>query len=127
MPAAQTRIGAAALAVLLASSPCSALMYTAIAPILPQLAAHLGGGDGALYAQLIMTMPSIGLMVGGPVIGWGAELIGPRPVLIAALAIYAVAGSAGLYLDGVGALLASRLLLGLAVAGIGTSSLSVRG
>jgi MFS family permease len=127
MPAAQTRIGAAALAVLLASSPCSALMYTAIAPILPQLAAHLGGGGGVLYAQLIMSMPSIGLMVGGPVIGWGAELVGPRPVLLAALSIYAVAGSAGLYLDGVGALLASRLLLGLAVAGIGTSSLTILG
>ena len=126
MPAAPVRIGVAALAVLLASSPCSALMYTAIAPILPQLATHLGGG-GALYAQLIMSMPSIGLIVGGPLIGWGGERVGPRPVLIAGLAIYAVAGSAGLYLDGVADLLLSRLVLGLAVASIGTSSLIILG
>lgn len=117
-------MGGAGLAVLLASSPCSALMYTAIAPILPQLAAHLGSG-GALYAQLIMSMPSIGLMAGAPLIGWGTERIGARPVLMAGLAMYAVAGSAGLYLDGVADLLVSRLLLGLAVAGIGTSSLAM--
>src|SRR5260370_33923388 len=95
MPGAQTRIGAAALAVLLASSPCSALMYTAIAPILPQLAAHLGGGGGALYAQLILSMPSVGPVVGEPVIGWGGELGGPRTLLVVRLRIFVEAGVSG--------------------------------
>jgi MFS family permease len=103
-----------------------ALIYTAITPILPLLAQHLGGGvTGALSAQLIMAVPGIGLMVGGPLTGWGLERIGPRPLLLAAFGLYALAGSAGLYLDSAGAFLLSRWVLGVAAAGIGTSTLTL--
>lgn len=121
-------LGTALLVVLLASSPCAALMYTALTPILPQLATHLGGNvSGAVTAQLVMAMPGIGLMLGGPLTGWGVERIGARPLLLVAFAAYALAGSAGLYLDSAPALLASRVLLGVAAAGIGTATLTTLG
>src|SRR5579871_4362599 len=69
-----------AIFVMLSSAPAMALSFTAIAPVLQLIAAHFGPGgqpaltiplagiaiDGPLFAQLISTLPSVGLFLGGP-------------------------------------------------------------
>jgi len=118
-----------AMPVLLASSPAMALLYTAVSPVLPELADYLGGdpGEAALMAQLVMMVPSIGLMVGGPLTGWLVDRLGARFLLIACAGIYALTGSAGLYLDSAWSLLLTRFFLGMAAAGLGTSTLVLIG
>lgn len=116
------------LLVLISSAPCMALIFTALGPVMPGIATHFGQGrDGALVAQLVMTVPSIGIIVGGPVTGWLVERWTARSVLFAALACYSLAGCAGMLLDAPYVLLASRLALGLAAAGIATSTLALIG
>ena len=118
-----------AMPVLLASAPAMALLYTAVSPVLPELAEYLGGdpGEAALMAQLVMMVPSIGLMFGGPLTGWLVDRLGARFLLIVCAGIYALTGSAGLYLDSAWSLLLSRFFLGISAAGLGTSTLVLIG
>ena len=118
-----------AMPVLLASSPAMALLYTVVSPVLPELADYLGGdpGDAALLAQLVMMVPSIGLMVGGPLTGWLVDRLGAKSLLIVCAGIYALTGSAGLYLDSAWNLLLTRFFLGMSAAGLGTSTLVLIG
>ncbi|MFJ2992899.1 MFS transporter [Pandoraea sp. NPDC087047] len=114
------------LLVLASSSPCMALMFTAVGPVLPGLAQHFArGGDGAFAAQLIMTMPGIGIALGGLVTGWAVERLGARALLLGSLLTYALAGFAGFYVDALSVLLFTRLLTGLAAAGCATSTLAI--
>jgi len=48
----------AAIAVLLSSAPGMALMFAAIGPALPLVAAHFGAQGGTMTAQMIMTTPA---------------------------------------------------------------------
>src|SRR5579859_5399385 len=78
-------------------------------------------------AQLMITLLNIGIMFAGPLLGLLAERVGYTRLLTIALAIYAVAGSAGLYLQSPAGLLLSRLLLGLVAASISISCYSLIG
>ncbi len=100
----------------------------AMAPALPRMAEHFAGErDGALFAQLVMTVPAVLLIVSATLAGMVAERIGRRRVLIAALVLFILAGTAGLYAPDANTLIASRLLLGLAGGAVLTSSLSLAG
>ncbi|SNS36838.1 Predicted arabinose efflux permease, MFS family [Sphingomonas laterariae] len=110
------RIGAAlSLAVLLCGSVCTGLVFVALVPVLPLLAAEYGGGDtGALFAQSVMTMPAIGLIAGG----FGSALMirkfGATLLLMLGLALLGTSGAAAFGLHRGELLLASRLVLGFA-------------
>ncbi len=115
--------GLALLAVMLSGPPLMALTFSTIAPVLPAIAAHFAAqGTGTLFAQWIMTAPAMGLMLGGPVGGLLIDRIGPRYLIIGAFALFALAGSAGLYLDNAVALLLSRFFLGLAGSCVATTA-----
>ena len=117
-PAPHVKPPVTALAVLLAGSPLMAMMFAALGPTLPLLAKHFGG---PFAAQMIMTVPAIGVVIGGLVAGVMVDRFGPRPILLAGLAAYGLAGSSGLYVDNLTILLAARLILGLAVAHVSTA------
>ena len=94
------------------------MIFTIVAPVLPMMSAQFGGGEhGAFVAGWLLTMPSIGVVVGGPLTGWSIERLGTRTVLFGCLAIYGISGAAGAVLQNDAALLASRLILGLAATG----------
>jgi len=115
-------------AVILAGVSLNMLLLSAISPVLSTIAAHFGGGGGAaLMAQSIITFSGVGIMVGGPLAGWLGDRIGLPRLLFLALAVYGVTGSAGLYLDDKAALLASRLVQGMASAGIAASTFAMIG
>jgi MFS family permease len=117
----------AAIAVLLSSAPGMALMFAALGPALPLVAAHFGGQGATTMAQMIMTMPGIGVVAGGAIGGFTIAALGLRHTLFAALLIYALAGSAGLYVGDIYALLVARFLLGVAVAHISNCCLTLMG
>jgi MFS family permease len=103
----------AILAALLTGPVFLTMVFTVLPPCLPGIAAHFGGGaTGQLTAQLVMTLPSIGLMIGGPLSGWIIDRYDARRVMFAALLAYGLLGVAGAVLSDRWELLASRFLLG---------------
>jgi MFS family permease len=103
-------------------------VFTTVAPVLPLIAAHYGGGhDGAFVAEWLLTMPSIGIMVGGPTSGWLVERFGARTVLLACFGVFGVAGLSGLFIENGNLLLASRFIVGVTAAGQATAATAVAG
>ncbi len=117
---------AVGLFVILSSISFNMLLAVALLPVMTKMAVSFGDGQqGQLVAQTLETMSNIGVLVGGPIIGWIADRTGRANVLFFSLALYGVAGSAGLVVGYPPVLLASRLLQGFGAAGIGVSTYSL--
>lgn len=80
-------------------------------PALPQAARELGARPGAM--QLTISLYIAGLAVGQLVYGPLSDRFGRKPVLLAGLALYSLAGLAATLAQGLGALIAARLLQAL--------------
>jgi len=103
-----------------------AMVFFVVLPMLPLIAEHFGGGkDGAFMAQWILTMPSIGVIIGGPTTGWFVERVGARAVLFTCLVLFALSGVAGLVVENQPLLLASRLIVGLTATGLVTAAMGI--
>jgi MFS family permease len=90
-----------------------------ISPALPRIrAAYAGTPDLSLLTGLVLTLPALFIALGAPVAGALADRVGRLRVLTGAALLYALAGSAPLVLESLAAVLASRAVLGLAVAGL---------
>jgi MFS family permease len=117
-----------AMAVMVSGGWWMALIFTAIAPILSTMSDELGGEkNGYWIGQLTMTIPDIGIIVGGPMAGLLVERYSARMLLFASFGLYAVAGAAGMIVDDGFSMLSTRLLVGLAGAGIATSTTALIG
>jgi MFS family permease len=99
------------------------LIFTAVGPVLSTIAAQFGGGArGNLIAQLMVTLPSIGVILGGPTVGALGSRVGSRLLLFVSLTAYGLVGVGGLVLSSAYPLLTTRFLLGIAAAGVATGS-----
>jgi MFS family permease len=117
-----------AIAVMLSGTTFVGLVVAAIAPVMHAIAQHFGtDGNGELVAYGLATLPSIGVMIGGPITGLAIDRVGSRRFLLTALAVFGVMGSAGLYLDNVWVLVVSRFILGVAASGIVAGTLIMIG
>lgn len=88
-----------------------------IAPALPGISRHFSDQPQVLI-QLILTLPALMITLFSPLMGYLADRFGRKPLLLMMLSIYGLAGGAGFLIDSVDLLLASRALMGIAVAGI---------
>ncbi len=129
MQQSQTVLGpgwAVFLFLMLATLP-NTFTSTLLAPGLPHLAEFLGGGAlGISRSQMLMTIPGVA-MLASPLIGWLADRIGPRRVLLTCLALDTAVGLGCLVVRDFWALLALRFLLGLGIGGLMSVSLSMIG
>ena len=111
----------ATLVAMMSGAAAVGMTFTAMPPILPQLAEHFGGGGkGEVISQITMTMPGIGLALGGTAAAWLIGRLGGRLLLLSALLLYGLAGSVGLFADHVVTLYVSRLLVGFSAANVMT-------
>jgi MFS family permease len=104
------------------------LIPMAAAPALPAMAGQFAGsfgGNGELFAQLVMTVPALVLILAAPLAGLLAERVGRRLVLLVSLALFTLAGAAALVTPDAMSLMACRLLLGIAGGGMLTVCLSL--
>jgi MFS family permease len=86
------------------------------------MAQHYQGVPRAdVLVRLVLTITSLAIAVGAPFAGYLADRFGRRPVLLGGLALFAAAGTAGLVVQSLGGLLATRAALGLAVGAVMTS------
>ena len=111
---------------LLCGSVFSGLIFVVLGPILPALAQNFNDdGNGDIFAQWVMTVPAIGLVIGGLFGGWIFDRFGPKILLPLLLTVYGLAGVSGIVIDSQALLLASRLIIGFcaSVIALGTTVL----
>lgn len=105
---------------LLIAATMTIMAGATIAPALPEIDIVFGPDEG-LRVRLLLTITALAIAIGAPVAGALGDRLGRVRVLGGSVLLYLIAGSAGLYLSDLTFLLASRVLLGLAVAGVMTS------
>lgn len=104
---------------ILVGSTTTVLAATIISPILPDMAMAFEDVPNADFlVRLTLTMPALFIAIAAPFIGVLLDKWGRKPILLASLILYALAGTAGFILDSLPMILLSRALLGLSVAGI---------
>ncbi|MEV4143928.1 MFS transporter [Amycolatopsis sp. NPDC049691] len=102
------------LVLLLAGSCLSVLGAVLIAPVLPQLTRAFAATPGAeVLVPIVLTAPALLIGLTAPFAGVVADRIDRKRLLLLAMVAYSVFGTAPLYLGSLGAILASRVLVGL--------------
>ncbi|WUN35970.1 MFS transporter [Kitasatospora sp. NBC_00315] len=92
-----------------------------IAPVLPRMQDHFAATPGAsTLVPVALTIPALSLALLAPFAGLLADRLGRRRLLVGAAVAYAFVGTAPLWLDSLGAIIASRALVGVAEAVIMT-------
>jgi predicted MFS family arabinose efflux permease len=105
--------------VILSGGFIASLALMAIASVLPQIDHALArtASDHMLVKQLVGAV-ALAMVVGAATVGFLIDRLGITRVLIGAAILYALAGTAGLYLGDLQSLLVSRLLVGVSAAAI---------
>ncbi|MSQ71315.1 MAG: MFS transporter [Betaproteobacteria bacterium] len=99
-----------------------------IAAALPQMARVFSATPNAeLLTKLVLTTPALMIVVFAPLAGVFIDRVGRLRFLYANMVLYGFAGSAGYVLDDLHYILASRALLGVAVAGTMTTMNTLAG
>lgn len=111
---------------LLLASGLTIMSATTIAPALPQIAKFFSG-NAEILSKLVLTIPALFIAVFSPVMGVLLSRFGRVRILFISLVLYAVAGSSGYFIEGIFALLTGRAILGIAVAGIMTTTTTLIG
>ena len=89
----------------------------AVVTILPRLSEIFAEVDHiAFLSRMMITLPSLAIALLAPFLGGLVYKYGKRRSAIVGLFFFSVTGTAGLYLDGIYAILFSRFLLGIAIA-----------
>jgi MFS family permease len=97
-----------------------------IAPALPAMQTQFSGVDNAeFWVRLILTIPGLFIVLGAFVAGNIIDKYSKKSFLIFCMALYAVAGSSGLYLQSLTGILIGRAVMGLGVAGIMTTVITL--
>ncbi|KAB0622262.1 MFS transporter [Castellaniella defragrans] len=97
---------------------CMAVMASVlIAPNLPLMQSHFAAVPGADYlVPVTLTLPALVVAVLSLFIGAAADRVGRKALLVLGMALYALFGTAPVWLDSLDLILASRLGVGLAEA-----------
>ncbi len=129
MPRADHRGGSGLVAAVCITGPALvALIPMAAAPAMVAMARHFGASaDSQLFSQIVMTLPAAMLVLSAPLAGLLAGKIGQRAVLLVSLFLYVVGGAGVLLVSSSDALMALRVLLGIAGGGVLTSCLGLIG
>lgn len=81
---------------------------------------------GAVFwVSMIITLPALFVVLGGPVTGLLTDRLGRKPVLVGSLLLTGLAGSAGFFLDNIGIILVTRAFVGFGIAGATTATNSL--
>jgi len=115
-------------ATLLFISTLTIMSGATISASLPGIAARFAEVENvALLSRLVLTLPAVFIALFSPAAGFLVDRFGRKPLLLASLGLFAVAGASGLFLDTLPGLLVGRAVLGIAVGGIMTATTALVG
>lgn len=106
-------------ATLLLVSTLTVMAGATIAPSLPSMQEHFNEvNNAALWVRLVLTLPALFIVIGSLIAGVMVDRFGRKLLLLAATALYGLAGASGYVLDALFHIPIGRAFLGFAVAGI---------
>lgn len=115
-------------ATLLFISTLTIMSGATISASLPGIAARFADVENvALLSRLVLTLPAVFIALFSPAAGFLVDRFGRKPLLVASLGLFAIAGASGLVLDTLPGLLVGRAALGIAVGGIMTATTALVG
>lgn len=101
---------------LLLISSLTVMAGAIIAPALPLISDHFQGIPSRdLLTKLILTVPALFIAITSPFAGYALDRFGKVRLLLGSMVLYAIAGSSGLYLENIYAILVGRAFLGISV------------
>ncbi|TET28893.1 MAG: MFS transporter [Candidatus Heimdallarchaeota archaeon] len=113
---------------ILLSGTLTVMAGATISPILKEMATFFHEIPNiGLVSQLVLSVTSLAIAVGALFIGFIIDKFGRKPVLVTTTVLYAIFGTMGFYILNIYVILASRIFLGFAVAGIMTSCTTLIG
>lgn len=113
---------------LLMTASLAVMAAAAISPALPGLAARFASHpDAAFLTRLLVPAPALAIVLFASMAGWIADRFGRRWPMLIGLALFSLAGSAGLYLPDLNLILVSRFVLGIGMALIMTAETALVG
>jgi MFS family permease len=112
---------------LLLASSLTVMSGATVSPSLPamqqQFESAIADPDlRTTLVKLVITLPALFIVVGSPIAGLIVDRFGRKPLLLLTAILYGFAGSSGLFLESLPAILVGRAVLGLAVAGVMVSA-----
>ncbi|MGC4947106.1 MFS transporter [Streptomyces sp. DT224] len=122
------RAGRLPAVVLMAGSCLPVLGAVLLAPVLPRMQDHFDSVPGSeALVPVVLTVPALALALLAPFAGMIVDRLGRKRLLVVATALYALFGTAPLWLDSLHAILISRVLVGIAEAAIMTACTTLIG
>ena len=113
---------------LLVASSFSVMANATIAASMPRMAEVFSDTPNAPFlAKLILTTPALFIVIFAPLAGVCIDRYGRLKFLFASMLLYGFAGASGFFLDNLNHILIGRAFLGLAVAGIMTTTTTLIG
>jgi len=104
------------------------MAITSLIPILPLLLREFADVPGSsALVPIALTIPALCVALFSPLAGWLCDRLGRKKLLVGALAFYSVFGFLPWFLTDLGAIIASRVLLGVVEAVIMTVSTALIG
>lgn len=104
--------------VLLVGSNLAMMAGSPLSPGLPAVMAefrHVSGAD--FWVPMVLTLPALFMVIGGPIMGFLSDRFGRKPVLVSSLLLGGIAGSVGYFLTNLPAILVTRAVVGLSIVG----------
>ncbi len=118
-PGPERTAGLAQLILLLAGSCMSVLGAVLIAPVLPQMSGTFAGTPGVdVLVPIVLTVPALLIGLAAPFAGIVVDRLDRKRLLLIAMVAYSVFGTAPLYLNSLGAIVGTRVLVGVCEAAI---------
>lgn len=109
--------------VLLLGANLTLMSGASLSPAMPAMRAEFGSQAGDLFwISMIITLPALFVVLGGPAAGYLVDRVGRKPVLLAAILLGGFGGSAGFFLDAISLILVTRALVGISIAGAVTAT-----
>jgi len=106
---------------LLLTSTLLTLSAIVMTPSLPAMASFFSEIPNIeTLVKLVITIPALAVVIGSPLVGMIIDRWGRKKLLIVALILYGLSGTAGFFLKNIYVILVFRFFLGIGVAGIMT-------
>lgn len=113
---------------LLLTATLKIMANATISPALPALEASFSHEAGAAYlVRFLVSAPSLTVVLVAPLAGLAVDRFGRGWLLMAGVTLFALSGSAGAFLPDLNSIMASRLLLGVALAVSMTAQVALAG
>jgi len=111
---------------ILAGGPAVGTALGGITAVLPQIEDALATTDHErLAVKLLIGIAGGAMVIGAPLTGFLSDRLGLKRILILNYLLFTLAGTAGMYLDNIYALVVSRFFLGVAASGAVTASIII--